>query len=465
MLFLQPRASQSRRITDTLDEAIVILNPVYNPGRSTSSSPSTTLRRDRLPEPTSYEHLEPGILWGRTNHYRFDMNRDRVAMSQDETRQEVAEFLRWNPTCMWTSTGRPRTTFFRRTDGDQRQRDRAVVAWTGIFNCATGRAFDIQGWTSSTKDVFDLYFPGYLDSWALRRDRHDARPTAQAVARRRADGSILTLRDGIEKHFCRAHRHRSTAQNREALLTDYVSFKSRAVSGAHAGEVPARRPHSPRTPAAGSAQQLLARSGIVSRVRRRAVPPARRSLLLGRRVGRRGSAEGSLVVDMAQSRGPLAKALLEPKPEFERVRASPARRRTLLPRGDLPRAGRGVLRHHGLEPALLAQPEGLVARSPRPRSRPSPRRLPGRTPPRLCRGPPSATPSSTGTRTTSSRPTTSCKRASGSVATKPIQAGRRSYPRGTSIFLRARNEGRVRAGARAGGPEAACRLRTPDRAS
>jgi hypothetical protein len=142
-------ASRSARISGMLGKAVVLINPCYNP----DGHERYTVYYDSIatgsPEPGAFETSQPSTIYGRLNHYRFDMNRDRVAMSQQETRQEVAEFLRWHPQVYVDQHGQVETYFFPPNAMSQNvnvDRDR-VNKWTDIFGRATGKAFDDHGWT------------------------------------------------------------------------------------------------------------------------------------------------------------------------------------------------------------------------------------------------------------------------------------------------------------------------------
>ena len=77
----------------SLDNIVVILNPCYNPDghERYAVSYNSFARGDYAPG--SFESFEINLLWGRFNHYRFDMNRDRVSFSQKETQEEVPELF------------------------------------------------------------------------------------------------------------------------------------------------------------------------------------------------------------------------------------------------------------------------------------------------------------------------------------------------------------------------------------
>ena len=80
-----------------LRNVVVILNPSQNPDgheRFAAWSNSVAVSAD---EPGALEQSEPWSIGGRSNHYRFDMNRDFVAQSQLETRALIGVMTRWHP--------------------------------------------------------------------------------------------------------------------------------------------------------------------------------------------------------------------------------------------------------------------------------------------------------------------------------------------------------------------------------
>jgi hypothetical protein len=306
-----------------LDSVVVLLNPSYNPDGHERYVTWYNSIAVGSAEPGAYEQVEPGVVNGRSNHYRFDLNRDRVAMSQPETRQEVAEFLRWNPQVYVDQHGQVSSYFFppnAMSINSNVDRDR-MEKWTVVFGKATGKAFDDKGFTYYIRDVFDLYYPGYLDSWtslsgAIGMTHETGGPKSRAM--RRSDGSVETLRDGIEMHFVSALAViQAAADNREELLKSYAEFKKSTVSGSHAGEFKA-------VVVKGTQESLdrlmhqLGRSGIYSYFNSEdATLEGAVSIWTRAAETVNISPEGALVVPMAQAQGRLAKALLEVAPDFE----------------------------------------------------------------------------------------------------------------------------------------------------
>ena len=78
--------------------------------------------------------------------------------------------------------------------------------WLELFGRANAAAFDRYGWMYYSRDVYDLYYPGYYDAWpslngAIGMTFETDGGGHRGVLWRRADGTLLSLRDGIAKHF------------------------------------------------------------------------------------------------------------------------------------------------------------------------------------------------------------------------------------------------------------------------
>lgn len=316
-------ASQNHSVLDALKKAVVIVNPVYNPDGHERYAVYYDSIAVGSSDPDAYEASEPSAIHGRVNHYRFDMNRDRVAMSQDETRQEVAEFLRWSPQVYADQHGQVDSYFFPpnpmsvNANVDRKR----VNHWTDVLGRATGKAFDAHGFSYFIKDEFDLYYPGYLDSFTSLSGAigmtHET-DGGKELNRTRSDGSILTLRDGVEKHFTSAMALvRATADHSRELMDSFAEFKTKAVKGELAGKFQRVVLVSEDARPLERLQKQLESCGIMARWN---IAPFKQGDANDYWTGQRGEMTfpmNSLVVDMAQSQGPLAKTLLEPGSDFE----------------------------------------------------------------------------------------------------------------------------------------------------
>lgn len=314
-------ASQNPKITDALKKSVVIVNPCYNPDGHERYVVwyNSIARGDKSEE--AVEHQEPWMQSGRGNHYRFDLNRDRVAMSQVETQQEVAEFRKWNPHVYVDQHGQVGTYFFppvAQSIHKEVGRERYIELST-LLGKATAKAFDEQGWRYYTRETFDLYYPGYLDSWTSLNGAigmtHET-DGGHAVQQEREDGSVVTLRDGMEKHFVSAL----------AVVTESVEertkfVKSFALSRATSAEV---KPKSSARYAliTGDWQALRRFENVLfdHGIETKSWHYRESARVLEAMAGKEGSVkfDGNLVqVDLQQRNGSLARSLLIPTQDFE----------------------------------------------------------------------------------------------------------------------------------------------------
>ena len=91
-------ASQDAEALRWLDQAVIIIDPAQNPdGRDRAANwhnawGSSPASRD----PADREHVEP-FPGGRFNHYLTDLNRDWLAIAQEDTRPKIEHFHQWYP--------------------------------------------------------------------------------------------------------------------------------------------------------------------------------------------------------------------------------------------------------------------------------------------------------------------------------------------------------------------------------
>lgn len=316
-------ASQDPKVKEALDKAVVIVNPVYNPDGHERYVVAYNSIPNGNPERGGYDSAIPSAFYGRYNHYRFDMNRDRIAMSQAETQQEVALFLQWNPQVYVDQHGQVETYFMppvQQSVNVNVGRER-YETWTNILGRAAASAFDAQGWTYFIRDSFDLYNACYLDSHTTLMGAigmTNETDGGRVMVTEREDGTFLRLRDGIAKHFTSAMAYiQTTAANKDELLKSYSDFKKDAVSGKHAGKFQRVILESQDPRELRRLQAHLGRSGIHSYFASEDWMQSKSHDYWSDQNGERKFKEGSLVVDMAQNQGPLAKALLEANSDFE----------------------------------------------------------------------------------------------------------------------------------------------------
>ncbi|MBI2796525.1 MAG: hypothetical protein HYX65_07480 [Gemmatimonadetes bacterium] len=321
-------ASDDPVVTSLLRDAIVIINPSSNPDGHERFSTWSNSVAVGSPERQALEQQQnqPWSIRGRFNHYRFDMNRDLMAMTQQEVRNIVRGMLRWHP--MVTADLHGYTTQYYMAPAARPVNANIggafPVKWNEIIGAGNAAAFDQYGWLYYVRDQFDLYYPGYYDSWPALNGAMGATYETDggpALLKRRADGTLLSLRDGIAKHYVAAiATMETTARRARERVRDYLAFRQQAVSDGRTQPMK-RVVFAPGTDPGRAAElaAALMRAGIEVQRLTRPLASARAHSYADDGTGSRTFPAGSFVVELAQPQGKLAKAVLEPDPQMDPV--------------------------------------------------------------------------------------------------------------------------------------------------
>ena len=290
-----------------LRESLVLIDPMQNPdGRArfvASNTHGHAMAADA--DPLSAEHDE-GWPGGRSNHYLFDLNRDWFPQNHPESQGKVRFLLEWLPqvTVDLHEMGGDSQYYFppaaspNTPNTTQAQRD-----WMMTFGRANAARFDARGFHYFNRETFDSFYPGYGASWPFfigSLGKTFEMAGSRGLAYRRSDGTMLTYRDGVVRHFTAAIETAATAaRNRERMLRDFIDYNRSAVTKGGtkeyvlvAGNDPAR---------AARLAKLLVQNGLEVR---RVDAPVTAS---GREIG-----AGSFIVPLAQPMGRLVRTLLDP---------------------------------------------------------------------------------------------------------------------------------------------------------
>ncbi len=213
-----------------LDSLVVIIDPVANPDgreRYIHFFVSNAQVRDN-PSPRIRERREP---WpgSRFNHYLFDLNRDWAWLSQQETRDRLARFHRYNPHVhvdVHEMGYRSSYFFFPAAEPINDIFPEHILEWGRRFGEGNAEAFDRERLLYYTAQNFDLFYPGYGDSWpslvgAVGMTYEQGGSGFAGLLVERPDGTTLSLRD-------RSMGHR-VAQN--ATLRTAAAGKTELVEG------------------------------------------------------------------------------------------------------------------------------------------------------------------------------------------------------------------------------------------
>ncbi|MCB0578206.1 MAG: zinc carboxypeptidase [Phaeodactylibacter sp.] len=200
-------------IPEWLENTIVIIDPCINPDGF--SRYTEWYRRyaplKPTPEPATYEHDEP---WpgGRVNHYLFDLNRDWAWQTQIETQSRIKKYQEWMPHI--------HVDFHEQFPNDHYYFAPAappyhqyITDWQAEFQYDIGRNhagyFDREGWLYFTREVFDLLYPSYGDTYptfngAIGMTHEQAGHGIAGLAYEMENGDTLTLMDRILHHTATA---------------------------------------------------------------------------------------------------------------------------------------------------------------------------------------------------------------------------------------------------------------------
>ena len=234
-------AGQSDRTQRIRENALVLLNMAHNPESHERFVAWYNAFGMGDAAPKGYEHDAPWGVNTNNNHFQIDLNRDGVGLTQTESRAVSTAMQRWRPQVFVDLHGQTTQYFFPPNAAptnplfpDQ------LTAWIDTIGQANAEAFDGYGWSYYTRDVFDLHYPGYWDSYpslhgATGLTYETDGGGGKGARWRRSDGTVLTLEDGIAHHFVAVMATLdATAQNREARLRDYYRFFADAVETADA---------------------------------------------------------------------------------------------------------------------------------------------------------------------------------------------------------------------------------------
>lgn len=154
-----------------LENTVVILDPALNPDgydRYTSwNRMSGNLLKNVHPD--AREHREP---WpgGRPNHYYFDLNRDWAWATQAETRARLELYHQWLPHVHPDVHEQGINDPYYFAPAAEPMHD-YITPWQREFQARIGKNnavyFDEKGWLYFTKEIFDLFYPSYGDTYPM----------------------------------------------------------------------------------------------------------------------------------------------------------------------------------------------------------------------------------------------------------------------------------------------------------
>jgi len=214
-----------------LKNTVVILDPCINPdGRERYVSWYNQIKNTPYNvNPDDVEHHEP---WpgGRANHYLFDLNRDWAWMSQKETVARIKIYNEWLPNVHvdFHEQGYNSPYYFAPAAEPYHE---VVTQFQRDFQIKIGKNhakyFDKNGWLYFTKEVFDLLYPSYGDTYPMYSGAvgmtYEQAGIRAGLGITTQDEDILTLKDRLTHHYTTSLSTIEVASNNSQQLVEAFS--------------------------------------------------------------------------------------------------------------------------------------------------------------------------------------------------------------------------------------------------
>jgi hypothetical protein len=158
-------AGQSEEVLELLENAVVLLDPCFNPDGFQRFSSWVNMHKNKNLTPANedreYDEAWPG---GRTNHYWFDLNRDWLLVQHPESQGRIDVFHQWKPNVLTDhhEMGTDRTFFFmpgipQRTNPITPPMNQELTGKIGTFHA---QALDEIGSLYYSRESFDDFYYG-----------------------------------------------------------------------------------------------------------------------------------------------------------------------------------------------------------------------------------------------------------------------------------------------------------------
>lgn len=226
--------SQNSKTQAWLNNTVVILDPCINPdGRDRYANFYNQYgNRPANSSGDAKEHREP---WpgGRANHYLFDLNRDWAWETQIESQQRIKVYNQWMPHVHvdFHEQGYNNPYFFAPAAEPLHE---VISPWQREFQVMIGknnaRYFDEKGWLYFTKEVFDLYYPSYGDTYptysgAIGMTYEQAGGGFGGLSITTETGDPLTLKDRLTHHHTTGlSTVEVTSQNANKVVEEFEKY-------------------------------------------------------------------------------------------------------------------------------------------------------------------------------------------------------------------------------------------------
>jgi hypothetical protein len=221
-------------VSEYLKGCIIVIDPCQNPDGHDlyTNRYRNTMNSITNPDSKSWEHNQ-GWPGARSNHYLFDLNRDWTWQTQTETQQRLALYNQIMPQVHadFHEMGAESTYFF--APGADPWNN-IITPWQHEFHKSMGNGnaslFNEKYRLYFTKENFDLFYPGFGDTWPLFNgaigftyEQGGGGPSG--LAYKLESGDTLTLKERIDGHFTSAMATiKVSYENREKLVSEFNKY-------------------------------------------------------------------------------------------------------------------------------------------------------------------------------------------------------------------------------------------------
>jgi hypothetical protein len=203
----------NKKTQEWLKNTVIIIDPCLNPDGRDRYANFYNQYGNTLANPNgdAKEHREP---WpgGRSNHYLFDLNRDWAWLTQVESQQRAEVYNEWLPHVHvdFHEQGHNSPYYFAPAAEPFHE---VISPWQREFQVMIGKNnasyFDEQGWLYFTREIFDLYYPSYGDTYptyngAIGMTYEQAGGGFAGLTISTETGDHLTLKDRLTHHHTTA---------------------------------------------------------------------------------------------------------------------------------------------------------------------------------------------------------------------------------------------------------------------
>ncbi len=310
-----------------LNNSVTIINPALNPDSHQAFvawAKNSTIGSGTA-DPIANEHFVEWFASSDGNHYKIDLNRDAFALTQPETQAASRVLQHWNPQVWIDNHGEPNEYYMAPfTSPVNSNYPASLKKWAEVVGRNSAKYFDRFGWTYVKDENYDLYFPGYWDSYpafngAIAATYESNGGGSKGFKWERPDGTIVTLREAVHKHFIADMATlEALADNREGILLDFYRFFKSGMDEVSSEPFKTFVLDASKDPGrTNDLIELLMRHGIEVYRSESNIRAANSQTYFDRSSKARNFPAGSYVVPMRQPKKRFLKTMFEPDPKME----------------------------------------------------------------------------------------------------------------------------------------------------